>query len=61
MQQSSQLAVEAQEKGLQTTNTFAITKVVEIRAKHVEQGIPLIKLRNPKGNNKEWKGDWSDG
>ncbi len=53
--------MEAQEKGLQTINTFAITKVVEIRAKHVDQGIPLIKLRNPKGNNKEWKGDWSDG
>ncbi len=25
------------------------------------QGIPLVKLRNPKGNNREWKGDWSDG
>jgi len=52
--------VEAQEKGLQTVVTYAVTKVVEIRAKHVDQGIPLIKLRNPNGNNKEWIGDWGD-
>ena len=35
--------------------------MVEIRSHKVRGGIPLIRLRNPHGNSKEWTGDWSDG
>ncbi len=59
--QDNQLGVAAQKDGLQTVISYAITKVVEIRAKHIDLGIPLVKLRNPNGNNKEWRGDWADG
>lgn len=35
--------------------------MVEIRSAKVPRGIPLVRLRNPHGNNREWKGEWSDG
>ena len=32
-----------------------------MRARSGHKGtIPLIRLRNPHGNAREWKGDWSD-
>ena len=35
--------------------------MVEVRARSGHKGtIPLIRLRNPHGNAREWKGDWSD-
>ena len=55
------MSVEAKEKGLHLASSYAITRVLELRAKHVNVGIPLIKLLNPRGDNKEWTGDWSDG
>ena len=48
----------AQSLGLQSRHAYTITKVVEIRAHKVRGGIPLIRLRNPHGNNREWKGDF---
>ena len=46
---------------MQSRHAYTITKVVEIRSHKVRGGIPLIRLRNPHGNSKEWTGDWSDG
>ena len=51
---------EAQRLGLQSRHAYTITKVVEIRSPKVRGGIPLVRLRNPHGNSKEWRGDWSD-
>ena len=51
---------EAESKGLQARHAYTITKVVEVRSARISSGIPLIRLRNPHGNSKEWKGDWSD-
>lgn len=53
-------ASEAQRKGLQARHAYTLTKVVEIRSSNVRAGIPLVRLRNPHGNSKEWRGDWSD-
>ena len=50
----------AQRLGLQSRHAYTITKVVEIRSPKVRGGIPLVRLRNPHGNSKEWRGDWSD-
>ena len=36
-------------------------KVVDVRGRGISESIPLIRLRNPHGNHKEWTGDWSDG
>lgn len=60
MFQNSSRAREAQQLGLQSRHAYTITKVVEIRSPKVRSGIPLVRLRNPHGNSKEWKGDWSD-
>ena len=59
-QSNSRRAQDAQRKGLQSRHAYTITKVVEIRSHKVRGGIPLIRLRNPHGNSKEWRGDWSD-
>eukprot|EP00095_Tigriopus_kingsejongensis_P004199 maker-scaffold208_size258758-snap-gene-1.28 protein:Tk04199 transcript:maker-scaffold208_size258758-snap-gene-1.28-mRNA-1 annotation:"calpain-b-like isoform x14" len=55
-----QNASEAQRKGLQARHAYTLTKVVEIRSSQIRAGIPLVRLRNPHGNSKEWRGDWSD-
>ncbi|CAB4068275.1 CAPNN [Lepeophtheirus salmonis] len=52
---------EAKSKGLHTSHAYTITNVVEIRSSSCSGGIPLIRIRNPHGNSKEWKGDWADG
>ena len=59
--QNNPRASEAQRKGLQSRHAYSITKVVEIRSPRVRGGIPLIRLRNPHGNSREWRGEWSDG
>ena len=51
---------EAHRLGLQSRHAYTISKVVEIRSPRVRGGIPLVRLRNPHGNSKEWRGDWSD-
>ena len=58
--QDSRRARDAQDKGLQSRHAYTITKVVEIRSGRISSGIPLVRLRNPHGNNREWRGDWSD-
>lgn len=52
---------EAESKGLQARHAYSITKVVDVRCNGVNRSIPLIRMRNPHGNSKEWRGDWSDG
>ncbi len=34
---------------------------MEIRSPRVRGGIPLVRIRNPHGNHREWRGEWSDG
>ena len=52
---------EAESKGLQSSHAYSITKVKNIKDPNSNASIPLLRLRNPHGNEKEWKGDWSDG
>jgi len=52
---------EAESKGLQSSHAYSITKVKNIKDPNSKGSIPLLRLRNPHGNEKEWKGDWSDG
>ena len=60
MTSNSRRARVAQDLGLQSRHAYTITKVVEIRSGRISSGIPLVRLRNPHGNNREWRGDWSD-
>ncbi|KAI8788603.1 calpain-B isoform X10, partial [Biomphalaria glabrata] len=34
---------------------------VDIQTARWKDNIPLVRVRNPWGNGKEWKGAWSDG
>lgn len=52
---------EAESKGLQSAHAYSITKVKNIKDPNSNESIPLVRLRNPHGNEKEWNGDWSDG
>jgi len=52
---------EAESKGLQAAHAYSVTKVKNIKDPTSKQSIPLVRLRNPHGNEKEWNGDWSDG
>jgi hypothetical protein len=40
--------------GLERNHAFSLLKVYDIA------GFKLLKIRNPWGNDKEWRGDWSD-
>jgi len=51
---------QAMDLGLQARHAYTITKVVEVRLRNGRGTIPLIRLRNPHGNAREWKGAWSD-
>ena len=52
---------EAERKGLQAAHAYSITKVKNIKDPNSNESIPLVRLRNPHGNEEEWNGDWSDG
>ena len=54
-------ADDAVENGLQMEHAYSITQVVEVHNQKTNKLIPLIRVRNPHGNQWEWKGDWSDG
>jgi len=49
--------------GLVRGHAYSITKVVKakIETPRVSGEIPLIRIRNPWGNETEWNGSWSDG
>ncbi len=49
--------------GLIRGHAYSITKVVKARIEtpRASGQIPLIRIRNPWGNEAEWKGAWSDG
>eukprot|EP00092_Neocalanus_flemingeri_P017950 GFUD01019424.1.p1 GENE.GFUD01019424.1~~GFUD01019424.1.p1 ORF type:complete len:557 (+),score=139.71 GFUD01019424.1:131-1801(+) len=49
--------------GLIKGHAYTITKVVKARitTSRVEGVIPLIRVRNPWGNETEWRGIWADG
>ncbi|XP_071450361.1 calpain-A-like [Hetaerina americana] len=46
--------------GLITTHAYSVTNVREVTLTN-GQKIQLVRLRNPWGNEAEWKGAWSDG
>ncbi|KAL3284755.1 hypothetical protein HHI36_018898 [Cryptolaemus montrouzieri] len=50
-------------EGLVRGHAYSITKVVylDIATPNVTGKIPLLRLRNPWGNEAEWNGPWSDG
>lgn len=50
-------------EGLIRGHAYSITKVqfVDIQTPNTTGKIPLIRLRNPWGNDAEWNGPWSDG
>lgn len=46
------------DNGLITGHAYSVTDVDKVKLKTGEQ--PLVRVRNPWGNNYEWKGDWCD-
>lgn len=50
-------------QGLIKGHAYSITKVklVDIQTPRTRGKIPLLRIRNPWGNEAEWKGAWSDG
>ncbi|XP_076262773.1 calpain-A-like isoform X1 [Rhynchophorus ferrugineus] len=50
-------------QGLVRGHAYSITRVqyVDIQTPNVSGKIPLLRLRNPWGNESEWNGAWSDG
>lgn len=57
---NSRYQAEGMRLGLQARHAYTITKVVEVRSHRGRNTIPLIRMRNPHGNSREWKGAWSD-
>eukprot|EP00090_Calanus_glacialis_P041785 TRINITY_DN7431_c0_g1_i4.p1 TRINITY_DN7431_c0_g1~~TRINITY_DN7431_c0_g1_i4.p1 ORF type:complete len:838 (-),score=200.72 TRINITY_DN7431_c0_g1_i4:225-2738(-) len=57
---NSRSEAEGMRLGLQARHAYTITKVVEVRSRRGRGTIPLIRMRNPHGNSREWKGAWSD-
>jgi calpain len=51
------------EVGLVRGHAYSVTKVVKakIETPRVSGEIPLVRIRNPWGNEAEWNGAWSDG
>lgn len=49
-------------EGLIKGHAYSITKVkyVDIQTPNAVGKIPLLRLRNPWGNETEWNGPWSD-
>ncbi|CAH1105386.1 unnamed protein product [Psylliodes chrysocephalus] len=50
-------------EGLVRGHAYSITRVqyIDIQTPNVTGKIPLLRLRNPWGNESEWNGAWSDG
>ncbi|CAG9855571.1 unnamed protein product [Phyllotreta striolata] len=50
-------------EGLVRGHAYSITKVqyIDIQTPNVAGKIPLVRMRNPWGNETEWNGAWSDG
>lgn len=50
-------------QGLIRGHAYSITRVkhVDIQTPNQMGRIPLLRLRNPWGNEAEWNGPWSDG
>jgi calpain len=48
--------------GLVTNHAYAITsvKMMDINTPENSEQISMIRIRNPWGNEAEWKGAWSD-
>jgi calpain len=48
--------------GLIKGHAYSITsvKMMDIRTPRMSGQIPMIRIRNPWGNEAEWKGAWSD-
>lgn len=49
-------------EGLIRGHAYSITRVkyVDIQTPNAVGKIPLLRLRNPWGNESEWRGAWSD-
>jgi len=49
--------------GLIRGHAYSITdvKLVDIETPRVRGKIPLLRIKNPWGNEAEWKGSWGDG
>ena len=55
--------VEAQlDNGLIRGHAYSVTKVksIDINTPRMSGKIPMLRIRNPWGNEAEWKGAWSD-
>jgi calpain len=61
VKESSQIGSKSS-NGLVLGHAYSVTavKLVEVKTSKVEGKLPLIRLRNPWGNETEWKGAWSD-
>jgi calpain len=48
--------------GLIKGHAYSVTKVchVDIQTPRVSGKIPMVRIRNPWGNEAEWKGAWGD-
>lgn len=46
--------------GLVSSHAYSLTKCIEIKVGNGQNKIKLMRLRNPWGNEKEWKGAFSD-
>ena len=45
--------------GLQSKHAYSVTSVVQLEGR-MGVTVPLVRVRNPHGNEKEWTGEWSD-
>ena len=46
--------------GLVKGHAYSVTKVMKVKTK-TRSEVSLLRVRNPWGNEVEWKGPWSDG
>ena len=56
--QKSRYKDEAERLGLQARHAYTITKLTVVSSRN--DSIPLIRMRNPRRDAKEWRGAWSD-
>nr|CAH8831496.1 unnamed protein product [Trichobilharzia regenti] len=46
--------------GLILGHAYSVTDIRQVHTNYGSQGVALIRLRNPWGNEREWSGPWSD-